>query len=251
MIRLAAVQFRSVRDDLATSRETLCRLVERALVEDARWVVCPELAVTGYVFDSRDEADAVAETPTGPTQQAMSVLARRYRAHIVYGFIERDGDLLYNSQLWVGPDGTTRAVYRKVLLFELDLLWAEPGASRALWLADGLSIVPGVCMDLNDLGYTRFVSANDPDLVVFSTNWLNEGASVLPYWLMRLGTWNGAFVAANTWGSDRGVTFRGQSAILNAGRAVVVAPLEGDCVIVASVTPHRRRRERPSVIVLR
>ena len=50
----------------------------------ARLVVLPELANTGYMFESREEACALAETvPDGPSARAWIALAQRLGIHLV------------------------------------------------------------------------------------------------------------------------------------------------------------------------
>ena len=92
-------------------------LVEQAAAQGARLVVLPELANTGYMFESREEAYALAETvPDGPSARAWIALAQRLGIHLVAGIAERDGGRLYNSALVAGPQGYL-GTYRKLHLW--------------------------------------------------------------------------------------------------------------------------------------
>ena len=52
--------------------------IERAAAQGARLIVLPELANSGYVFSTREEAFALAEAvPAGPTCQAWMAAAAR------------------------------------------------------------------------------------------------------------------------------------------------------------------------------
>ena len=89
-------------------------------------IVLPELWNSGYVFASRQEAFALAETgPIGPSTQAWSEAAHRTGAVIVAGICERAGDALYNSAAIVGPDGFI-GTYRKVHLWGAENLFSSP-----------------------------------------------------------------------------------------------------------------------------
>ena len=104
-------------------------LVEQAAAQGARLVVLPELANTGYMFESREEACALAETvPDGPSARAWIALAQRLGIHLVAGIAERDGGRLYNSALVAGPQGYL-GTYRKLHLWGDENLYFE----RATW----------------------------------------------------------------------------------------------------------------------
>ena len=75
--------------------------------------------------------------------------------------------------------------------------------------------------------------AEQPAVLAFCTNWLEEKLPVHPYWHWRLQGYNGWFVAANSWGSDGAIEFCGQSAIFGPGGVLVAAaPRTGDGLLV-------------------
>ncbi len=230
---LAAVQYRPPKGAPDAARGDLARLVTEAGERGARLIVCPEMATTGYVWDDEAEIAPHCEPAGGPTFEALAPLAARFGAWIFVGFAERGEDGLYNSALVIDERGRLAGCYRKVLLYEADLSWARAGTRRHLYDAAGARVAPGICMDINDYAFGIYLRTERPDVVAFCTNWVDEGEDVLPYWRRQLSGWRGWFVAANTWGSDRGVPFRGRSAILNpSGRAVASAAAEGDAVLV-------------------
>jgi N-carbamoylputrescine amidase len=211
---VAAVQFRGDREDLDGRRASLARWIW-GLGPGVDLVVCPELAVSGYVFQHPGEAILVAEDPDGPTCATLAPLARALGTWIVCGFVERAHDRLFNSALVLDPAGERRFVYRKTLLYELDESWASPGDSGyRIFDTDAGDFAVGICMDINDPGFTDWLGAARPTALAFPTNWLDEGMDVRNYWAWRLTGTGTALVAANTWGIERGVAFRGHSAIL-------------------------------------
>ncbi len=58
----------------------------------------------------------VAEPMPGPSTEYFCALAKKHKIHIVVGLVERDGSLLYNVAVLIGPDGRIIGVYRKVCL---------------------------------------------------------------------------------------------------------------------------------------
>lgn len=234
-ITLAAVQFRPPKGQTAAAREALAGLLRSALDQGARFVVCPEMATTGYVWDSPEQIAPHAEPEDGPTRAMLEPLARQYGAWIVCGFAEQAEDGLYNSALVVGPHGLS-VCYRKVLLYDADKTWARPGKRRLLIETEHGLVAPGICMDLNDDGFTGLLRQEQPRICAFCTNWVEEGEDILPYWRWRLAGWRGYFVAADCWGEDGSIRFYGRSAILGPrGEVLAMAAPEGDTVLLAEL----------------
>lgn len=240
-MRVAAVQFRGDRNAAFERTQALASLV-RAVPDGTDLVVCPELAVTGYVFGSRAEAAGVAEPGDGPTVRALAQAAKDVGSWVVVGFVEAAGDLLFNSAAVLDPSGELRFTYRKTLLYELDQTWATPGDSGyASFDTDSGDFGVGICMDLNDPRFVDWVCGASPRALAFPTNWVDEGEPVWPYWAWRLGSARTTLVAANTWGREADVRFSGCSAILqprddqDGWWVLAAAHREGDAVIAADL----------------
>jgi len=231
----AAVQFCPDRSDPSGSRDRLLALTERA-ASQADLVVLPEMAAVGYVFEDADEVRPLAEPADGPTGRALAAMAKAHGTWIVAGFAEQDGAALYNAAWILDSRGVLRAVYRKTLLFPLDETWARAGDGRYPLLRTPFGRMGvGICMDLNDPAFTDWVTAMRLDVLAFPTNWLDQGEGVWDYWAWRLSGSGAALVAANRWGLERGVPFRGESAILHEDRVLAHAASVGDAVVLADL----------------
>ena len=57
-----------------------------------------------------------AEPIPGPSTEFFGKLAKQHNLHLVPGLIERDGHLIYNVAVLIGPDGNLIGKYRKVCL---------------------------------------------------------------------------------------------------------------------------------------
>lgn len=232
----AAVQFRAPKGRPAETRQALASWLDRATAEGAGLVVFPELATTGYIWESPEELAPHAEPAQGPTFEALAPLAAERGAWVVCGFPERDEHgRLYNSALVIDGQGQLVACYRKVLLFEADKPWALPGDTRMLIRTPFGVLMPAICMDINDDGLIRALARHQPDVLAFPTSWVEEGMDVHGYWRARLRTFRGVMVAADNWGEDRGTTFAGRSAVLGAGGVLAQRGPEGDGLALAEL----------------
>ncbi|PKN55717.1 MAG: hypothetical protein CVU56_19885 [Deltaproteobacteria bacterium HGW-Deltaproteobacteria-14] len=236
-MKVAAVQFKPTKGDKAGALSALAEHARTAgAVGGAELIVLPEMAATGYVFTDRGAIDAVAELPRGETFSALAPVARELGAWIVVGFPERAADKRFNSALVIDPAGELVFTYRKTLLYDLDETWCDPGDSgyRA-FDADFGRFTVGICMDLNDDRFIAWCAGAGARAIAFPTNWLDQDQRVWGYWAWRLDGVDSALVAANTWGSDAGVRFRGESAILDGRTLRAAAARRGDGVITAEI----------------
>lgn len=242
-MKVAAVQFKGRKADPEGSLAELVALADRAAA-GADLVVLPEMAATGYVFESADHVRSVAEPADGPTLAALAPVAKAHGSWVVCGFPEVDGERLFNSAIVVDPKGALAFTYRKTLLYEADVHWATPGDSGYRRLdTDHGSFGVGICMDLNDDRFVGWARAEQLDVVAMPTNWIEEGDDVWGYWAWRMLGLEGALVAANTWGpegtGERATAFSGASAVIRQRTVLAAAPKVGNGFIVAELPPSR------------
>ena len=113
LVRLAAVHFRPT----AKTPFENCRQYEPLLAEAARQKA--DLVVLGETINSvgvpKPPAE-IAEPVPGPLTDYFGSLARRHGFYLVAGLFERDGGLVYNVAVLLGPDGKLAGKYRKTCL---------------------------------------------------------------------------------------------------------------------------------------
>jgi predicted amidohydrolase len=112
-VRMAAVHFvpRSSKTP-DERRAAFVPLVEDAARQKADIVVLPEVVTYG----SGSTYAGVAEPIPGPSTEFFGSLAKRHNLYLVPGLVERDGHLIYNVAVLIGPDGKIAGKYRKVCL---------------------------------------------------------------------------------------------------------------------------------------
>ena len=229
-------------------------LIEQAAANGAALVVLPELANTGYVFASRAEAFAMAETvPDGSSTQAWIEAARRYGVHIVAGIAERDGSRLYNSAVLVSAQGHL-GTYRKLHLWGDENLFFEAG-DKGLPVFHTefgrLGIV--VCYDGWFPETYRLLAMQGADIVAMPTNWVPmpgqpvDRPAIATTLAMASAHSNAlAIVCANRVGTERGQPFIGQSLIVGAEGWPLAGPASADSeeILYARIDLKAARRGR-------
>jgi predicted amidohydrolase len=112
--RLATVHFKPTGGTTAMDN---CRMYEPFVIEAAKQKA--DLVVLGetitIVNNGKKYAD-VAEAIPGPCTEYFCQLAKKHNIYIVVGLVEREGHLIYNVAVLIGPDGTIIGKYRKVCL---------------------------------------------------------------------------------------------------------------------------------------
>jgi predicted amidohydrolase len=102
--------------ELSANVDRLAELVCRH-ADGAELVVAPELVTSGYDLDVlARRGRELAEPLDGPTAARVSELATETGATLVFGMLERDGDVLYDTAVVAAPDGQL-VPYRKSHLY--------------------------------------------------------------------------------------------------------------------------------------
>lgn len=169
MTRIICVQLAPRIADLAGNHARSVAAIRDAVRAGADVVVLPELATSGYVFASRDEACSVAIT-------AEHALFRDWQAAaggavVVGGFCERAGDRLYNSAALVDGSGL-RTLYRKTHLWDREKLIFEPGDEPPPVVSTALGRIGVlICYDLEFPEMTRALALRGAELLAVPVNW--------------------------------------------------------------------------------
>jgi len=222
-VKIACVQMEPVVGKKEQNVSRTLDFIGTAADDGARLIVLPELCNSGYVFESRAEAFALAEEiPAGPTSLAWIDIARRRGLHLVAGISEREGDALYNSAVVIGPSGYV-GTFRKVHLWGAENLFFEPGNVGFPVFRTALGrIATFICYDGWFPESYRLCALQGADIVCIPTNWVpipgqaEKREAMANILCMAAAHANSVFVAAaDRIGVERGQPFIGQSIIVS------------------------------------
>ena len=216
MYKVGVLQFKPKLLDVDANLGTLEAMLNDV---DADLVVLPELATSGYVFNTKEEVESVSEDAVdGKTAILFSRLAMERDCSFVVGFVENDNGELYNSCSLINPDGIIYT-YRKAHLFFEEKLFFEPGDSGfgVFPAKGGVKVGMMICFDWQFPEAARTLALRGAQIIAHPAN------LVLP-WCQKAMTIrsleNRVFsITSNRTGTevngDKELYFTGMSQILN------------------------------------
>src|SRR5262245_43342277 len=96
--KIAVAQIDIAFADRERNLARMIQVLEDTTGKGAKLTVFPEAALTGYCFDSLDEARPHDEPIPGPSTRRMNDVCRKLGCHVVYGLLESDGtDVVFES----------------------------------------------------------------------------------------------------------------------------------------------------------
>lgn len=244
---IAAVQmdclFGQPEANLAAMRSRLAQAARR----QARLVIFPECALTGYCYRSREEAGPYAQPLPGPATDGLARDCHDLDVFVIAGLLERGpAGELFNSCALVGPQGLV-ATYRKIHLPHLGVdRFVTPG-DRPFAVHDlgGLRVGINICYDGTFPESARVLTLLGADLIVLPTNWPTGALSTVRLTEARALENRVYYAAVNRVGSERGFEFIGRSRILDPdGEILAEAGPAGDACLLAEIDPARARAKR-------
>jgi len=253
-VSVACIQMEPVVGAKADNVRRSIEFIERAAAAGAVVVVLPELCNSGYVFESRAEAFALAESvPDGPSSRAWIEAAARLGIYLVAGFAERSGDRLFNSALVVGPNGYV-GTYRKLHLWNDEHLFFEAGdLGLPVFHTEIGRLAALICYDGWFPEAYRLLAMKGADLVCMPTNWVpmrgqaDHQPAMANLLAMASAHSNGvAIAAADRVGTERGQLFIGQSLIVGADGWPLAGPASAgrEEILLARINLEATRRAR-------
>jgi predicted amidohydrolase len=262
LIKIACCQIEPHVGQKEENVDKTIRFAKEASNHGAHIILLPELANTGYVFETREEAFDLAEVvPGGETSRRWEEFARDRGVYLAAGIAEREGSQLYNSSVLIGPDGYIGS-YRKLHLWNREKLFFEPGDLGLPVFHTPLGrMAMYVCYDMWFPEITRIYALQGVDLILNVTNWVagseaERDSRVTEAVCVANAHLSSIFIAAaDRIGVERGQPFLGRSMIASPTGEVLAGPasFDGEEIIYAECNlaeaRTRKRRTRLNHVV--
>lgn len=253
-ITVACIQMEPAVGEKQRNIKRSLEMIDEAAGRGARLIVMPELANSGYVFESRAEAFELSEqVPDGETCKTWAKACERHDAYIISGINEREGDLLYNSAVVIGPAGYI-GTFRKVHLWNEENLFFEPGnRGFPIFRTPIGRIGVSICYDGWFPEAYRLCALQGADIVCVPTNWVPipgqrpDREAMANILTMAAAHSNCIYIAcSDRVGTERGQLFVGQSIIVDYTGWPIGGPASPDKeeIITAQANLSDARRKR-------
>lgn len=203
-------------------------------------IVFPEMADTGYSMPViQKHATAWNEGAVPQLQE----IARTLVIGIISGVSERDGGVIYNSQVSIDARGEIVAKYRKTHLFTPPPIeehkYFSAGDKLVSFGAGGLRLGLTICYDLRFPEVCRTLACEEGvNVFIISSAWPFPRVEHLRILALARAIENQSYVIlSNRVGQDGGVSFCGSSAIIDPyGVAIAAASADREELIVGEVS---------------
>jgi 5-aminopentanamidase len=177
----------------------------------------PECALTGYAYESLEEAIPFAEPVNGPAANAIAEACRETNAYAIVGLIEADGNNYYNAAMLVGPDGVM-GNYRKTHLPFIGIdRFLTPGDRpyQVFDLPFG-KVGMNICYDISFPEPARALKLMGAELIALINNWPMAAWRSPEFVANTRALENHLFYAAtDRVGTERGWNFIGRSKVVD------------------------------------
>lgn len=218
----------------------MAAVLDAAVAQGVDLAVLPETGLQGYGYEDAESTRRDATSLSDPYFARTRDLIKSAGMHAIVGFIERDGERVFNSSALIDPAGEVLAVHRKIHLpcLGLDRFVAagerEPPVGETPHGRVGMMI----CADMIFPETARVVALNGADVIAISAC-VPRTVSIYSDALVRVRAYeNCAYVVfTDMAGPDGEWEYEGRSQIVDpsgqvlgeaavAGEAVLTAPLD-------------------------
>jgi predicted amidohydrolase len=238
---IGLAQFNPARKNVTANIRRIRHLLQG---KKADLIVLPELANSGYLYESPGDLLPYAESKdgSGPFLSALVEIAESTDGLIVSGYAELLAGVVFNSAAAVSKDGII-ANYRKIHLFDREKLLFQPGDSGfTVFEWQGVQIGMMICFDWIFPESARTLALNGAQIIAHPAN------LVLPYCqdaMITRSIENHVFtITANRIGSekisDTKLSFTGQSQITDPfGKVLYFGPGTKPTIHLMDIDPER------------
>lgn len=249
-MKIAAIQSDIAWEDPATNFERLRPRVAEAAAAGARLVVLPEMFACGFSMTTA----RISEPPGGASTRFLVGQAEQHRLWICGSLPEQEpgAGRPRNTMVLAGPEGQL-VRYHKIhpFTFAREHEHYEAGTQRVTVTIEGLRCSLFVCYDLRFADeFWALAEGTDAYLVV--ANWPERRRVHWMALLQARAIENQAYVVGvNRVGEGNGLTYVGDSRVVDPWGEVVAEAPRGEAVIFAELRPEVVRDAREKFPVLR
>lgn len=245
-MKIAVVQMDVQLMDKERNIQAILDRLDSAAQNGAEVIVFPECAVTGYCFDSLEEAMPYAEGIPGAATERIGRAAKERNCTAVVGMLERERDRVYNAAAVIAPEGVLGS-YRKVHLpfLGVDRFVTHGDSPFPLFAIPGGQLGINICYDCSFPEAGRVPKLKGAEVLAIPTNWPVDSDSWEHIPKVRAIENHMIVAVADRVGEERGFRFAGHSQIIDfTGKVFAEAGESEQVVLYAEVDLAAADRNR-------
>ena len=250
-LRIASLSIVPAKWEKETNARKIERMVREAAAQGAQLVITPEGVLEGYVVNEvireKDPAKKaeltrrfgdLAEPIDGKFVRRFRELADELNIHLILGFLERDGEKLYNTAVLISPDGGVAGKYHKSHFhqgYDVNPPGYTPGADYPVFALGRLKVGIMICFDRQLPEPARALALAGADLIV------------CPAYGGR-GDWNTRLMQVRAYENQVYVAFsHPQQSLIIDPAGEVLGECHRDSILVRDIDISRPTRSRESI----
>ena len=166
-LKIGLVQYSPVWEDKVANQKKISELINEKNNFDL--FILPEMSLTGFTMQAKN----LAEDFSGETTQFFSSLSKIKKSFLMFGFIEKGKNRIFNTLVHLNKQGKIISTYRKIHPFSYanEDKYFGKGKNPVITKVKGLKFGLSICYDLRFPELYRFYAKEKVDCIVDIANW--------------------------------------------------------------------------------
>ena len=178
-LKVAAVAMNGLLGQTEENLKAIDQWAARAKASGANLVLFPELVVHGH--NDPNTWYKAESVPNGPSVQHLCVLATKLNLFLSVGLSEKENDIVYNTQVLVGPEGYIGS-QRKIHLSRDEVIHYEGGSEMPIFDIGKCRVGTIICYDNTFPEVARILALRGANVLLMPhaarrTMWTDDPAS--------------------------------------------------------------------------
>ena len=251
-IKLALLHLELKYADIDANYRLLKHAIRTAAKNDAKWIVTPELVLTGYRFDKKIGTDWI-ETGTDKWVQGLQDLTAELKINLFLSHLEKTPDdwKTYNTLFVINTHGKTLTRHHKINTIPISEAWSTPGKSAKTVKLDGYNVGLLICADAWPEKHAKSLKQKGAELIISTANWAPGKYGPKDTWELRSKETSLPLIVANRTGIERSFDLtKAESVLVSNGKRLVTHTSESSSILLLDWEQATQKVVRKKVIFI-
>lgn len=212
--------------------------MEAAAAAGAKWILTPELGLTGYRFDQSPKLGGNTDwIKPGPDRwvERLRSASTRLGVTLFLGHLERDATdgHCYNTVFAIGPNGAILGRHRKINTIPIAEGWSTPGSTPAPIMVDDISVGVLICADSWPPTHANTLAKQGAQILFSSATWPPKPHGPETCWQQRTRDTGLPLLVCNRTGIEKDFDMRdSESVVVSNGKRLLRHSSEHSSIVL-------------------